>query len=424
MEQQVSTGTSVSDSGASSSSSYMQQMVGSSAASMLDAGSDTTESIQPQVPQETAPGETMPEPAVTPEPEALEQPTAVDALTPDVTAFPEDVVAAKQLELAKKFGWENNPIYNAALKKMAHAELQLERVQAENSKLRAKVTQPSDGLTEYERRVLGLQPQTQQPQQMPQAPQPVQPQVQQPVQPPTPGVTRYGDIGDNWQTVDDAIKAEQLAWESGDPRKVAEVKNAVFLRQFDSQMGIIKRIAQAEARILLQQQLGDLIPSVRQSVETQRNESVKGFAIAELRKTPGFEDVDKMFQPTEGEKVQFGGQEYDNTPISQVLAENPEILDIRVQHPDPLEAQRLSAIRRLKAAAKIWHSKQAGINPTTAKQLVNAGAEMAARQAGEAARQSMNAGPTATGLGQKANDTYIQSIVKLPGSMTVADLLR
>lgn len=442
MEQQesVNTGTASSE---APSQSYVQAMVSGPASLDSDTASDAASTLAAVMP-ETAPTseETTPDGTTVVDGATATKPETTDtALAPDTSTFPPEVVTAKIEELRLKFGLGDNPINNAALKKMAHQELQLDRVQAENATLRSKITQPpGDGLTEYERRIQGIQPTQQQQQQTQpgQAPPGTPPQPPAPPLPPPPGQRapiRYGDIGDNWTSALDAINAEQAAWETGKPEAVLAVKNAVFLRQFDSQRPIIeamaRQIAKSEAdRIVQEYKLNEVVPTVRQTMEAQQRQEMQDFAVNELSRSPGFEDVGQMFEVVDGPKIPWTDpktgqtQLYDDCPLSRILIENPEILDIQATHPDPKEAHRLTSVRRLRLAAKAWKAKQASISPDAAKQLVDAGAAMASRKAGDAVRQGINAGPSATGLGAKADQSYTQSMLNLPGSMSVSDLLR
>lgn len=231
-----------------------------------------------------------------------------------------------------------------------------------------------------------------------------------------------GDIGDSWTSPRDACKAEADAWAEGDFDKVHDVQTAVFFRRF---LGIgvpaIEKIIAAKLQEFGLRELGD----VRSAVRERKQAGNREFAIAELGKVAEFKAVIPMlFEATEGPPVAFDGKNFPNNPLNRILAEHPEIMDIRAEDADPDTAERLTYIKQYRAAARILKRQQGAIEPGKAKELVEAGAKMHQREQEDRARQGINAGPGATGLGGKSAQSYVEGLNKLPGEVSFSELLK
>lgn len=206
----------------------------------------------------------------------------------------------------------------------------------------------------------------------------------------------YNDVGKDWQSEADAFGALNEAWteaaEKGDFRKVNAVDAAIFTRRFDA-VGLPRVVAVVSEMLdrFAKQHLGDVIPAVRQNIEQTRRSNATEFAYQQLEKTPGFENVRDLTKEEDGQPVVINGQKFKNTPLNRILAANPDILDIRREHPDPEVADRLTYLARLRMVHRIYGSEQ--IQREKAGKLVKKGeqiAETAARK--DRIRQGLNGG--------------------------------
>ena len=169
-----------------------------------------------------------------------------------------------------------------------------------------------------------------------------------------------------------------------------------------------------------------MLPSMKQTMEQRELSDSAAFALQQLEQTEGFEGIRDLLQAEEGPDIEVGGEKFKNTPLNRIVAENPWITQIRVDHKDPATARRATMIARYRAAHSI-HAKQkpSGIAPETASDLVKAGATMAARTPTDRVRQSLNAGGGASSAGTApAKQGYVEGLVNMPGSRSFSSLLK
>jgi hypothetical protein len=218
---------------------------------------------------------------------------------------------------------------------------------------------------------------------------------------------KYGDIGDNWKAPRDSYIAEQQAWENGgdppDYDTLHQIQVARTVRILDAVAGpTISALRQEIAT--LKSQLSEVAPHVKQTLARNEQAQSRRFAVTELAKVKGFEEVEKLFEEEDGPPVEFGGEKFANTPFNRICKSNPEILNIVVPE-DSAEARRaakqrgitparaardLTNISRFRMAARI--ARQGRVAPAQAQALVDAGAEAAKRQQRDTIRQGLNSG--------------------------------
>jgi hypothetical protein len=93
-------------------------------------------------------------------------------------------------------------------------------------------------------------------------------------------------------------------------------------------------------------------------------------------------------------------------------------------HSDPSKAQRKTYISRYKLAYQIYKQGAAGVPASIAGKLVEAGRESKERESNDRARQTLNAGKGASGLGEKpSKESYVNSLNNLPGEVSFGSLL-
>lgn len=205
-----------------------------------------------------------------------------------------------------------------------------------------------------------------------------------------PAVGQSEDVGANWKTPEDAYTDLNQAWSDGDKRKVAEIENAMFVRRFAEVVPQIQEYVQQRIQKALEEQLGDVVPEMRQTVQERRFEAARELAIEKLSSVPGFEGVAELDKEVDGDPIVFNGQEFRNTAMNRILAENPWILEIQVQHPDPVKALQATNLRRYQAAYKLHQGGR--VSSGQAKALVDAGKKIEARSKQDRTRQSLNGG--------------------------------
>lgn len=225
-------------------------------------------------------------------------------------------------------------------------------------------------------------------------------QRQPPPQSDQPG---YQDIGSEWKSADDAYKAYSDAWaeaaERGDYRKVNQIDQAIFRRRMDSMLPLFQNLVQQYLGRFEQERLGEYLPAMQEGVRAQQLESAYSFAMKDLSKAKGYEDVTQLDAEDGGPPIVVDGEEYRPTAMNRILADNPWIMNIRVDHQDRDASDRLTYIARLRAVHKIFSS--AKVNASKAEQLFDAGKTAATNQQKQKVRQSLNAGEGAkTALGQ------------------------
>ncbi len=253
--------------------------------------------------------------------------------------------------------------------------------------------------------------------------------------PETPQAKVQPRIGDDWQRAEDAYKALQEAYGNGDDQptdlsKVVAIEHEMFDRRFEARA--LPAVEKAVER-MLKERLAPMLPAIERLQQKEANERNYDFAVTELSKLKGFEDLPKLYEPVDGNKLHFGGKAWPNNPINQVYAKYPELLKIQVKHEDPEAAARLSNMERLRAVVKHWREMSASkaangktIPATAAKDLVKAGAEQQKREAANRTRQALNSGRGASGAGTKPkspDDEWFDGMNRSAGG-TLSDLFK
>ncbi len=316
------------------------------------------------------------------------EPTA--EVPPVADAKPEGSETAKDLEgliqqFAKRTGLDpNDPNQRKTLKTMADQALYIQKLEAQG-----KPAAADDGLTEFERSLSA--PKTE----APVEPTPAQPTAQPQQATQSNDVT---EIAKDWRTPEDSIKDLDAAWRAGDMGKVHKIEEARqqihFIR---NQVPLIESYVKTQIQQAMAG-LGDVIPSVRESLAKQREADARDFAVAELGKN-GVDIKALLAEPADGQTIEFDGEKFPATPFNQIVAANRGILNVNVQHPDPETAARLTNIERYRLANNIYKAQRAnaGVSADTAKSLVDAGKQQAERATADKTRQAINAGNGAGG---------------------------
>ena len=293
------------------------------------------------------------------------------------------------------------------------------------AKLSASQTKPDGGeeeLTEFEKSLL-------QPPPVEERPQPPLEQPKRDAGPVLPAVDA------NWRDPIDAYKDLMNAYgRTDDPnedkepdlKKVAAIENAMWARRFQAQgLPAVQDMVMAT----LHDVLGDILPTLRAREEANKDVENYDYAMAELKKTKSFNDVDDLYKHLDDTKIKFRGREWPNTPINQVYSRYPHLLDIKVDNPNKDVAARLTYVKRLKAVKSHWNEMKSAATQTIPVQqaatLVNAGQQIAQRQAAERTRQTLNGGRSASGAGTTSKDPdrdWFDRVAKPKGRITAADL--
>lgn len=333
------------------------------------------------------------QPAKPAQPESSQ--AAVETPQTAATAQQADPEAIRRAELiaehAQKLGIKpDDPNYAGVLKQLADKDLYIEKLKAGPP----QEAKPADQLTDFEKKLLALrQPQQEQP----------------PAQPPQPpqtaghvadnGNLRLGDIGDPWTKPEDAYTALNEAWTQNDLRKVADVENAMFKRRaFEMVPGIVAEMLQG----ILGPEFLQSLPELTNSVQAQRAAADSQFAVAELKRKPGFTEMDKLWEPEGEGEIDVFGEKFPNTALNRIISQNQWITKIQPSNDPRLsrrDAEREAQMERFKAVYTIYQAEQAAkksLDPTKAQQLVETGRKIEQRSNGEATRQGLNAGSGAT----------------------------
>lgn len=364
---------------------------------------------------------------------AAEKPAATEAVDAAATTEKKAPEAGKQAptvdELIQQFATEtgldpNDPNSRKTLKRLADKELFILKLQSDNESIKATAGQPAQELvTDFEREL----------------------RAEATARPAEPGETkpaevartteaqpfRYGDAGDNWKTPEDSLTALNEAWANNDLGKAHEIEVARLRRNFDSVIAPhllkhIERMLETRMKGFVEKDLGDVVPEVRRTINDRRVEEARDFAVEQLRKA-GADEIDNLFVTEQGPPIEFQGQQFPNTPLNRILAKHPEIMRVVESHLDPVKAERMTFVSRYKLAYQI-HKQQgatAGMAPQTAQALVKAGREAGERKPQDRARQGLNAGAGATGVGtdKTASKSYVSDLNNLPGEVPFSSLV-
>lgn len=236
-----------------------------------------------------------------------------------------------------------------------------------------------------------------------------------------------------WQSPIDFVVAEEQAWadytnpEATPQQRFEAARRLDEIRDYRAAMTVqrylqsinLDALVETKAQELIQAQLGDVIPAVRQTAAERAALANHEFAIAELTKA-GVEGVTELMKPISQEPLIVDGKVYDNHPYNIVALRFPALQNIRVTHdaagrPYPPDvADRLTRIERYRTAAELWEvvksqtpAAQAGSGAGTqapaaaVQQAFQAGMQSNARATVDRARQALNAGSGATTLAAK-----------------------
>lgn len=284
--------------------------------------------------------------------------------------------------------------------------------------------QPAQTMTELERQALGVEKPAAA---VPAATPPNVPAAQVPAQPaPAAAGPEQAAVTlpEYLRSPEAAYSELSLAMAQGDFSKAHQIEEEIFGLRMAAMAPKIQDLIRSEANRLIQESVGDVIPVVRESVAAQQAEQDREVAIAELEKS-GETSIRKLFDPLSDGSVEVGGQRFLDNEANRIIAENPWINTIQVQHQDPRVAYRLTLINRYRAINQVARLKQAGagqvpaqsqaaqsqaapaaaaapaatpipvasgIPPEQAQALVQAGREQAQREEADRIRAAMNGG--------------------------------
>lgn len=403
-------------------------------------GADTETKIA-----ETQPAAEAGEPAkITGEPkEGPERGKGAKVQTPEEKAARRAQVDALIDQYAEEQGVDaKDDTVRGLLSRVAHKELWIRELQAKAKQAVAEVAgqkpdrpaKPDEAdLTEFERSILEADAQ-------PESAKPGEGQgVAKPVAEPTPApaavaqdLAKFGDIGDGWKTEADAFEDLDKAYADRDLKKVAEIQNAIFTRQFAG-MALPRVMAYVERTIKdrLDATMGDVVSEVRQTAEERRELANIRFAKKQVATIPEFADLQKMFEIDQEGALEFEGQTFESSPFNRIISRNPELLSLLedpTTHEDLDTRDKLNRVRFYKCVARIWKREQQAQPAKPAngvKQLVEEAAKAQPKPSPDQVRQELNAGRTATGrpAGPK-QESYVAMIRAPAGERPLSELIR
>jgi hypothetical protein len=351
---------------------------------------------------------------VAPEPEA--QDPAAEAEQP-AQAVPETEQTIEEIIAELKQQHPETP--EVVLKRMADKEAYIRTLKAKQDAQSKQITElmarvvkkeetPRPAVTELERQALG---QTAQP--APAQPPPIQQPVPNPEQIQQQPAIQQPALPEYLRTPEMAYAELSSALAQGDFSHAHEVEEQMFGLRMAAMAPNIQAMIQAEARKIVQESVGDVLPAVRQSVEQQKAEFDKEVALSELERA-GEGEIRKLLEPLSDTPIEVNGKRFADTEANRVIAENPWILNILVSHEDPRMAYRLTLINRYRAIGQMSRLKQggqsapapaapaapgaaasapaSGIPPEQAQALVQAGRDQAQREEQDRIRAAMNGG--------------------------------
>lgn len=325
--------------------------------------------------------------------------------------------------LMEEFRQQHPEASETVIKRMADKELHIRKQSREITALLARVTRkeepaaapaaPADNLTPFERSLRTPA----QPEQVPVQQLALQ---QQPVA--QPAAEQHPEMPEYLRTPEAAYNEFANAMAEGNFARAHEVQQNIFQLQMRAFAPNIQQLVHTEAQRLVQEQLGDVIPAMRQQTAERQVEANREFAIQQLEQG-GLQDIRTMFKADSDQPLVVDGQEYDNTPMNRAMLQYPWLTNIVVPHQNPAIAQRLTLIERYRAAGTLAKAQQPagqpagaqqtqapGIPADQARQLMAAGAEQARREQEDRARQQMNSGPGATGATGAVARSFIDEI--------------
>lgn len=419
---------------------------------------DPVETPQQPQPEPTQPATAEPQLEAQP-PDAQQQPAEQPPQEQAPTEAPEEVIATEADQaLYDSIAAELKAQYPNAdpilLKRLIDDKFTVKQLLAKDEKKSKQISQllkrvtkkPERVVTDFERSLMAP---VQEPQAQPQTP--VQPQAAPPQMPQQPQQPQIPDHL-NWHSEQDAFNAEAQAWaEYGDPdatpqqrdaaaRKLAQIRDLQHRLTMQSMMSDVDRLAEQKANQIIQAQLGDVLPTLRQTAAEREAEASHAFAVQELEKA-GMDGIRDMVKPVSAEPLVVGGDVYENTPLMQMMTRFPHINRINVTHDAngkpyaPKTAERLTRIERYRAAAEMWAmtaqqqppqtqqpgTQQAAPSPAAVQQAYQAGMTAAQQSAADRARQTLNSGGGATSVGGGASgeQSPLQSAYRQSGAFSL-----
>lgn len=224
------------------------------------------------------------------------------------------------------------------------------------------------------------------------------------------GQTPIDDIGAGWKSPVDAITAENDALTEGDFEKTAKIREAVIVRYAQ---GMIMPTVQQ----MVQQALSEFSSryGLNDAIQASHMADDRTFALKAAKADEELAPmVEELFKVRGDKPLVHKGQEFANTLYNEMLTKFPELLNIRVEDPNPRVAQRKTFAKRYTAAARL-HAQMTKSAPAKAEALVSAVRKGEhRRQTTERIRQSLNAGSSASGVGQPPSRDYAEDLNDLP----------
>jgi len=325
-------------------------------------------------------------------------------------------------ELARSKGVDpNDPKVRELLKDVATLEKRKSDADGHIKRLEQQTT--DEWITDFERQLQQQKPQQQETRQE-------QPQNQQQNQQQTTAQDRFNDIGtrNGWRIPEDAYRDELEAYGDGnsspDLRRLHEVRSAQFMRMADAYlMPAVMDILEKRFGAFEKEKLADIVPVVQQTQQEQLANRSRARAYAEIEKAGG-ETFREIMKPDQEGFVEVDGVRLPNSPFNRIMKEFPEYLD-RVNTAASETEQIQQYINVYRFAMKMHaRSKQSGLTPQKAKQIMQAGIEQKKRQDTQhRARAAMNAGGS-RGPGATSKGGYVSEMAEATHGQTLADLMR
>lgn len=347
-----------------------------------------------------------------------------DVVTQDEDASQQgdDAYVQKRInELARSKGVDpNDPKVRELLREIALVEQRKSHADAHIKRLETQATE--EWITEFEKS-LGKEQQTQlEPKREQRAAEQPPPQQMQ--------GDRFNDIGtrNGWRTPEDAYRDELAAYGDGsqapDLRQLHDIRTAQFIRQFDAfALPAIMDILERRFGTFEKEKLADIVPVVQQTQQAQIADRSMERARAEIAKVGG-EVFAEIMKPDQDGFVEYEGKRLPNSPFNRIMKEFPEYLE-RIDTTAPETEQIKQYINVYRFAMKMHaRSKQNGLTPQKAKQIMQAGMEQKARQDTQhRARAAMNAGGS-RGPGANSKGGYVDELTAPTGRQSLADVMR
>lgn len=403
----------IQNSGANSSggSSYMSELIGGGESSPATGSFASTASVEQDAEQTgTVLDGTDEDPAV-----------AEEAAVTDDQQQGEDAYIEKRIqELARsKKVNANDPNVRELLKEIALVEQRKSHADEHIKRLEQQATE--EWITDFEKS-LGKQQEPEPRREQAAAEQPQQFVPQQ--------GDRFNDIGtrNGWRIPEDAYRDELAAYgdenNPADLRKLHEVRSAQFMRYFDAfAMPAVMQILEQRFGTFEKEKLADIVPVVQQTQQENIANRSRDRARSEIEKVGG-ETFRELMKPDQEGFIEVDGVRLPNSAFNRIMKEFPEYLD-RIDTTASETEQIKQYINVYRFAMKMHaRSKQNGLTPQKAKQIMQAGIEQKTRQDTQhRARAAMNAGGS-RGPGATSKGGYVNELSAPTGRQSLADLFR